>query len=149
MVDAAADDGGAITARAVIEKIIATNVVFKWLGAELIEVDRGRSRVAMIVRSDMANVHGTLHGGLMFTLADIALGFAAQAYNERAVSAAASIDFIASGRIGERIVAESEELHREGRNAYIRVTITGEGGRVLALLHGRMRFIGGHHIEPA
>ena len=140
--------GGApeVTAREVIEHIIADNPVFRWLGCELIEVERGYTLIAMVVRKDMTNIHGTLHGGLMFTLADIAFGYAAQSYNEKAVSASASMEFIAPGRLGERLIAEAREAHKEGRNAIIDVSVRNEAGTVLALVRGRMRYIGGVHI---
>ena len=127
--------------------IVARNPVYQGLGVEIVDIAPGRATFAMAVRPDMANVHGTCHGGLIFTLADIAFGFAAQASNERAMSTSAEVQFLAPAMVGTRLVARAVELWREDRNAVYDVRIEGEGGRVVALLRGRMRYLGGPHIE--
>ena len=40
------------------------------LGMKLLGVGPGSASMQMKVRADMANVHGTCHGGFIFTLAD-------------------------------------------------------------------------------
>lgn len=123
--------------------------VMRSLGVEVIEVRAGYTRMAIEVRPDIANVHGSCHGGVIFTLADIAFGMAGQAGNEKAMSASAEIQFLAPAMVGTRLFAEARETWRRGKNAIYDVVMTTDGGEVVALVRGRMRFIGGHHLPVA
>lgn len=120
--------------------------VMRWLGVEILDVRAGYIHVAIVVRPDIANVHGGCHGGLIFALADIAFGMAAQAGNEKAVSASAEIQFLAPAALGTRLETRAQEVWRRGRNGIYDVTLTDGAGETVALVRGRMRFIGGHHI---
>ncbi|MEZ5774638.1 MAG: hydroxyphenylacetyl-CoA thioesterase PaaI [Hyphomicrobiaceae bacterium] len=141
-----ADAGKAITA-AVIGKITAASASFRWLGFEVEHAEPGFTRIALTVRPEMLNAHGTLHGGLVFMLADTAFGYAAQAYNQQAVSASAEIEFLAPALLGERLIAEAREVWKKGRNMITDVRITNPAGETVALVRGRMRFVGGPHVD--
>ena len=54
------------------------------LGIELVEASRGRAVTRVTVGAQHLNFHGACHGGLTFTLADAAFGFAC---NSRGVAA--------------------------------------------------------------
>lgn len=66
----------------------------------------------MMVRPDHTNVIGTMHGGIVFTLADAAFGFAQAPRNEHIVSADAEIRFLAPAKAGQRLEAEAKEIWR-------------------------------------
>ena len=62
------------TARA--EKIAAyirDDAFAKRLGATIEVIEPGYSRVSIEVGEDMTNFHGTTHGGVIFSIADMAL----------------------------------------------------------------------------
>jgi acyl-CoA thioesterase len=117
------------------------------LGMEVGDVGEGRATVAMRVRSDMTNGHGTAHGGYIFTLADSAFAFACNSYNERAVAQACDIVFVAPAHDGDMLVADAVERHRFGRNGIYDVKVSCDG-RVIAEFRGRSRTIGGPVVEP-
>lgn len=137
---------GAPGPRQVIEHIMAQSPVMRWLDVEIIDVEPGYTRMAIVVRADIGNIHGSCHGGLIFTLADIAFGMAAQAGNDRAVSASAEIQFLSPAPVGSRLLAEAREVWRRGKNGIYDVTLSTETGETVALVRGRMRFIGGQHM---
>jgi len=122
------------------------DVASRELGMVLDSVSSGAATVSMVVRPDMANGHGTAHGGLIFALADSAFAFACNSYNERAVAQACDIVFTAPARTGDRLVATAKERHRFGRNGIYDVRITC-GNRVIAEFRGRSRTIGGSIVE--
>ena len=53
------------------------------LGVEYLEIGPGRCRVALTLKPSMLNHQGTPHGGVIFSLADVAFGAAC---NSRAAS---------------------------------------------------------------
>lgn len=117
------------------------------LGIRLDEVRAGFARVAMAVRSDMVNGHGVCHGGFIFALADSALALACNSYNDSAVAAAATIDFLAPAFEGNELTATANELWRSRRNGLYEVVVTNQHGEKVALFRGRSHRVKGE-IAP-
>jgi acyl-CoA thioesterase len=112
------------------------------LGMEIVEVAPGRATMRMIVREDMVNGHAIGHGGFTFTLADSAFAFACNSYNRSTVAAACEIRFLAPTRLGDVLVAEAVERHREGRDGVYDIAVR-VGDRVVAEFVGRSKEIRG------
>jgi acyl-CoA thioesterase len=138
------DAGLAPTPLEVLTFMGSINPATQHLGIEVLSAERGRARFAMTVRPDMANTFGSCHGGIIFTLADTAFGWTGNAANEKAVTAAASIDILAPAQVGDRLIADAAETYREGRNILLDVKVWCEGtGVTVAHVRGRLRVIGG------
>ena len=116
-------------------------------GVEIEEAREGYARVRMILRPDMLNGHGIAHGGLVFALADTAFAYVCNGRNERTVAAQASIVFLDKVAEGETLVAEAEEVVREGRAGVTRVAVRTADGRPIAEFTGYSRTLGGPVIE--
>ena len=129
-------------ARRCAEAMWADDVASRELGMAIDHVSSGCSIVSMTVRPDMTNGHGTVHGGLIFALADSAFAFACNSHNERAVAQACDIVFAAPASTGDRLVATANERHRFGRNGIYDVSVT-RGDVVIAEFRGRSRTVGG------
>ncbi|MFQ5955569.1 MAG: hydroxyphenylacetyl-CoA thioesterase PaaI [Kiloniellales bacterium] len=106
------------------------------LGIELKAIRPGRVRLTMAVRQDMANAHGACHGGVIFTLADTAFGYAGNATNQTTVALSADIRFVAPVHAGDRLTAEAEERSLRGRIGVYDVTVTNHDGELVALFRG-------------
>ena len=78
-----------------------------WLGIEILECEIGRCKVTLTVRKDMLNSMGKAHGGISYSLADTAFGFAANTHGRFAVSIETSINHIEALEEGDVLVAES------------------------------------------
>ena len=87
--------------------------------------------------------------GLIFAFADICFGFTANAAkNQKGVSASAEIHWVSPGIIGDRLIGEAQEVWRKGRNGLYDVRMWNERqGETVAIVHGRMRFVGGTVME--
>jgi acyl-CoA thioesterase len=107
------------------------------LGIELLSVAAGAVQVAMRVRADMLNGHGTCHGGIVFALADTAFGYACNSHGVAMVAAGASIEFLAPSGAGERLIATAIETSRGERHGIYDVTIREEAGEIRAHFRGR------------
>jgi acyl-CoA thioesterase len=116
-------------------------------GIAIEEARAGYARLRMTLREDMLNGHRTVHGGIVFSLADTAFAYVCNGRNERTVAAQASIVFLDSAKEGETLVAEGEELSRVGRSGVTRVTVRSEDGRPIAEFTGYSRTIGGALVD--
>ena len=113
------------------------------LGIELVEIRPGYARLRMVVRDDMANFVGTLHGGLAFTLADTAFGFACNSYNKVSVASGCSIEFLRPAFPGETLIATATEQGLKGRNGVYDVRLENNKGELVALFRGKSAQIKG------
>jgi acyl-CoA thioesterase len=116
-------------------------------GITIDEVRDGYARVSMLVRPDMLNGHGLAHGGMIFALADSAFAYVCNGGNHASVAAQASIVFLDKVREGETLVAEAEEVAREGRAGVTRVAVRTGDGRTVAEFTGYSRTLGGPVVE--
>ena len=88
-------------------KMLSLDAYSQWLGIEILECELGRCRVAMTVRKEMLNSMNKAHGGITYSLADTAFGFAANTHGRFAVSIETSINHIEAVSEGDYLVAES------------------------------------------
>ncbi|MEP1230518.1 MAG: hydroxyphenylacetyl-CoA thioesterase PaaI [Litorimonas sp.] len=107
----------------------------------------GWAQVSFRVKADMLNGHGTIHGGMLFALADTALAYACNSRNNRTVAQQASIAFLSPVEMGEKVMATAREEALQGRSGVYNVKLTGEDGRTVATFQGLSRAIRGHVID--
>ena len=117
------------------------------LGIELVDVSVGRTVMAMTVREDMVNSHDICHGGLIFTLADSAFAFACNSENHNTVAAGARVEFLAPGRLGDRLTAVAEQVSQGGRTGIYDVSVSNQLGKTVALFRGNSHRIGGAVVD--
>lgn len=81
----------------------------KLLGIRLLEVEKGYAKVEMPIREDHMNGAGTLHGGVIFTIADYAFAVAVNAGGPLTVAVSANISYFKPPR-GRIVRAEAREI---------------------------------------
>jgi len=116
-------------------------------GIQIEEARQDYARLSMAVRPDMLNSHGIAHGGMIFALADTAFAYVCNGANHATVAAQASIVFLDKVREGETLVAEADEVVREGRAGVTRVSVRTADGRAIAEFTGYSRTLGGAVID--
>jgi acyl-CoA thioesterase len=116
-------------------------------GIVIEEARAGYARLSMVVRPDMLNGHGIVHGGMVFALADTAFAYVCNGRNEKTVAAQASIVFLDSAREGETLIAEAEEAATARRSGVTRVSIRNSDHRSIAEFTGYSRTLGGPVVE--
>ena len=89
------------------ERMLSQDPFSTWLGIEILECEIGRCKVALTIRKEMLNSMGKAHGGISYSLADTAFGFAANTHGKYAVSIETSINHIEALNEGDYLVAES------------------------------------------
>jgi acyl-CoA thioesterase len=88
-------------------KMLSQDAYSQWLGIDILECEIGRCKVAMKVRPEMLNSMQKAHGGITYSLADTAFGFAANTHGKFSVSIETSINHIEAVNEGDYLVAES------------------------------------------
>lgn len=93
--------------RQIPNKMLSLDSFSQWLGIEILESEIGKVKLGMKIRSDMLNSMQKAHGGIVYSLADTAFGFAANSYGKFAVSIETSINHIEAIEEGDYLIAES------------------------------------------
>lgn len=88
-------------------KMLSQDAYSQWLGVKILECEVGRCKIGMTIRKDMLNSMDKAHGGVSYSLADTAFGFAANTHGKFAVSIETSINHIEALSEGDVLVAES------------------------------------------
>ena len=116
-------------------------------GIRIEEAREGYARLSMMVRADMLNSHKIAHGGMIFALADTAFAYICNGANHASVAAQASMVFLDKVSEGETLIAEGEQVAREGRAGVTRVAVRTADGRSIAEFTGYSRTIGGAVVD--
>jgi acyl-CoA thioesterase len=117
------------------------------LGIKLLGVGPGSASMQMAVREDMANVHNTCHGGLIFTLADSAFAYACNSHNKNAVAVTCVIEYMRPAFVGDVLTASGSEQGLEGRNGVYDIRVENQKGELVALFRGKSTQIKGEVTE--
>ncbi|MBZ0130254.1 MAG: hydroxyphenylacetyl-CoA thioesterase PaaI [Rhodobacteraceae bacterium] len=119
------------------------------LGVILDSVGPGIATTSMRVEDRHLNGKGMCHGGVIFTLADVAFAYACNSYNHVAVAQFNTISFIAPGKSGERLTAVARETMNNGRQGIYDITVTSDDGHVVAEFRGNSKVIKGRHFDES
>lgn len=139
-----------------VSKILGRRVPFaELLGIQLTYQEPGRAILEMDLRPELQNSWDVAHGGVVMTLADIALAVAARTLETTATGAMTvelKVSFIGPGR--GKLIAEGRCL-RSGRSlAFCEGEVKDETGKLVAKALGtfilrRSPDIGDDAIDPA
>lgn len=116
-------------------KMLSQDAYSQWLGIEILECEIGRCKVAMTIRGDMLNSMNKAHGGISYSLADTAFGFAANTHGKFAVSIETSINHIEALDEGDYLIAESV-IEKVNRKLGFNIIEVKRGDELVALFKG-------------
>ena len=106
-----------------------------WLGLTVAGTGEGMAVVEMTPTEDMANHSGFVHGGMISTLADSAMGRSVRTLKPgvtRAMSFDLKLNFINAAKIGERLRATGQVVHAGRRTVVTECRVEGKDGRLVA-----------------
>ncbi len=116
-----------------IEEHIRGDAYAATLGAHIEAIGPGYSRVRLTVTQAMCNFHGTVHGGVIFGLGDIAFAAASNSRGQTAVALDVNISFLRPAFPGDVLVAEAQEQDLSGPIGLYDITVRREGdGQLIA-----------------
>ncbi len=106
-----------------IAQHIRADAYASWLGAVIEAIEPGYSRVRLHVTEAMLNFHQVAHGGLLFSLADIAFAAASNARGQTAVALQVSSSFMRPAQAGDMLIAECRERDLNGPIGLYEITV--------------------------
>jgi acyl-CoA thioesterase len=133
-------------AQQVVNKMMEHDAFSQWLGIQVLEVKEGYSKIQMIVRPEMLNGFGVIHGGIAFSLADSAFAFACNNRNNLSLALDVSITFTKAGQPGDTFTAEAKEIHNGRSTGLYMITVTNQNNQPVALFKGTCFRTGKEHI---
>lgn len=110
-------------AEEVVAAMMARDAFSRWLGIKVQSVRPHQAAVSMTVRDEMVNGFGVAHGGIVYSLADTALAFAANTHGRVTVAIENAISYPKAVHVGDELVAEAAEESASNRLAYYSVTV--------------------------
>ena len=113
----------------------APSRAWEWLGLKLVETGKGTAVVEMATTEDMANHSGFVHGGMISTLADSAMGRSLRTLSPgvvRAMTFDLKLNFINAAKVGETLRATGHVIHAGRRTAVAECRVEGSDGSLVA-----------------
>jgi acyl-CoA thioesterase len=102
---------------------------------QLTEISAGYAKAEMKIEKRHLNVLGTVHGGTIFTLADMTFAAASNSHGTVAVAINADISFVKAISEGY-LYAEATETSINPKIATYTVAVTNENGDTIAIFTG-------------
>lgn len=109
-----------------IRKIMEQEPYAQFLGMELTEFGPGTAAAEIVVTENMLNTHKTVHGAVLFSLADYVFAAASNSYGKTAVGVTTSMNFLAAGFLGEKVIAVASEVKRNHKLAWYKIDVKNE-----------------------
>ena len=120
----------------VVNRMMDHDLFSQWMQLKVLDVQEGYSKVQMLVREEMVNGFGIVHGGLPFSLADSAFAFACNNRNNLSVALDVTITFTKAVHVGDTLTAEAKEVHNGRSSGVYLITITNQKNEQVALFKG-------------
>jgi 1,4-dihydroxy-2-naphthoyl-CoA hydrolase len=109
----------------------------RWLGMRFLTAAPERVTAEMMVRDELSNGAGVLHGGVLMAFADT-LGACATTLNlpegADTTTLESKTNFLAPAPVGTKVIGECLPLHRGKRTMVWQTRVTSEGGRLIAMV---------------
>jgi len=98
------------------EQLFPGSPFSSWLNGNIIDVKRGELELELVVRPEMANPTGLLHGGMQCAMMDDTIGIAGATlgYEGFLISVDFHVDYLGRVKVGERVRVKGQ-IVREGR----------------------------------
>ncbi len=106
------------------------------MGITIEEVDKGYARVRMDVKDRHLNAAEVCHGGVIFSLADLAFALASNSHGTVALGIEASISYSRAAVIGERLTAEATEEYLGKKTATYTIRVKNQDSKPVAVMKG-------------
>jgi acyl-CoA thioesterase len=125
-----------LTPQQIVQKMLEKDAFSDWLGLEIKEIDEGYCCLTYLVRAEMLNGFGSIHGGVLFSAADSAFAFACNTNGYITVALNVSISFTKPAQKGERLWVEAKQIHFSNKIGIFDIITTNEQKEIIAIFKG-------------
>ena len=104
-------------------------------GIELLDAGPGWAKAQLTVAAQHLNAADVVHGGALFTLADLVFAVASNSHGQLALGINVSISYLKAARAGV-LTAEAKEVSRNSKLATYTMEVRDAAGDLIALAQG-------------
>lgn len=115
----------------ILRKMVDKNAYMQFLGVELLEIKSGYALARMRYKKELTNPYGMLHGGSLYSLADIVAGTAACMEGSYVTTVSGIMNFMLPAEETEYIYCEAEQLRYGKHLAVYEVRLKDDRGKLL------------------
>lgn len=116
-----------------IESILLRNPFSQLLGLEILDIQEGYAKGRIPMEKRFENVHGGMHGGCSYALADTLCGVAASTYGNYTTTVNGGINYLMPICNTKYAYCEAKVIRQGGTIGVYEATITNDTGDVLAV----------------
>jgi acyl-CoA thioesterase len=118
-----------------LKRFVERDAFARHLGVEMLDYGDGKARAKMEIGARHLNSAGSLHGGAIFSLADVAFSAASNSHGTLALAINVSISFFKAVKEGA-LIAEAREVAINPKLATYLIDVKDEAGTLVAQLQG-------------
>ena len=125
-----------MTSKEIIDKMLASDEMSKWLGIEVIDYTPGAVKLRMKVRKEMVNGLGVSHGGITYSISDSALAFSVNSHGRMAMSIETSISHLKKVAVDDILTVHTKELSLTQKTGVYEMDILNQNNELVAHFKG-------------
>ena len=110
--------------------------IAKFLGMKLLVLEPGYSKVSMKVLPEHQNFNGFTFGGIIGAIADQAFAYGSNSLAFPSVASQFNLHFVAGAKVGDELIAECRVVRSGARVGISEITVTDQGGKLIATATG-------------
>lgn len=131
MVSKSLNDIQKLTGKVILDSKSAAG---NWLQPQLEHIEKGIAEISVVIRAEMCNPFGNIHGGMMALVIDETIGWAVVSLEAKShyTSVTLNLDFLYAASKGERITAKAEVIRQGKKVIYMETSVHNENGILLA-----------------
>ena len=118
-----------------MESFIDQDRYARYLGVEICQWGEGTARAKLVLKDHHLNSVNTVHGGVVFSLADSAFSVASNSHGTVAVAIQVCISYFQAVS-GGTLYAEAREVSRNPKLATYMIEVTDDSGSLLGVFQG-------------
>ena len=119
----------------VLDRFVKNDHYARSLGIEVVDYGKGFANTEVEIKRNHLNSAGTAHGGLIFSLADVAFSIASNSHGQLAMAIETSISYFRSRKEGV-LSAEAREVELNPKLATYLIEVRDEEKKLIALFKG-------------
>ena len=106
-----------------------------FLGVEIEKVEKGYACCSVVIREEMLNFLGAVHGAMIFSLADVAFSAASNSDYSPSLALDVSGSFLKGAVVGDTLKAEARMLNTTKRTGLYRMDVS-KNNELIATFNG-------------
>jgi acyl-CoA thioesterase len=136
-----------LTLQRIRELIEKSDRLLRLFNMEITEYNQGIASVRMQVKESHLNAADICHGGVIFSLADVAFALASNSYGNVALALDMSISYLKAVHAGETLTARCSEQNRSRRTGAYLIEVKDSAENLVALLKATVFIKEARHFE--